>query len=78
MSHASDYVKDLIAGKPMPALPKDNRLGCPWVVSEQYGMKFVLNQHNEIVFGDDTCRWLGDDIVRVIVEAVNARHGKDH
>ncbi len=35
-------------------------------------MTFVLSQDNEIIMGDTACKYLGDDVLRHIVAAVNA------
>ena len=35
-------------------------------------MTFVLSQDNEIIMGDTACKYLGDDVLRHIIAAVNA------
>lgn len=44
----------------------------PWVLSKQYDMTFVLSQNNEIILGAKTCEYLGNDVLRYIIAAVNA------
>ena len=44
----------------------------PWLLSKQYSMTFVLSQDNEIIMGDTACKYLGDDVLRHIIAAVNA------
>jgi hypothetical protein len=44
----------------------------PWLLSKQYSMTFVLSQDNEILMGDTACKYLGDDVLRHIIAAVNA------
>ena len=44
----------------------------PWVLSKQYGMTFVLSQGNDILIGSKACEYLGDDILKFIIAAVNA------
>lgn len=43
----------------------------PWVLSKQYGMTFILSQDNEIVIGSKACEYLGDYVLKYIIEAVN-------
>lgn len=49
----------------------------PWLLSKQYGMTFALSQDNEIILGSDTCRKLGDDLCKYIIESVNVRMSND-
>lgn len=44
----------------------------PWVLSKQYNMTFVLSQDNEIILGYKSCNYLGDDVLKFIIEAVNS------
>lgn len=49
----------------------------PWLLSKQYSMTFVLSQDNEIIIGDTSCKYLGDDVLRHIIAAVNAYSPND-
>ena len=40
----------------------------PWVASEQYGMKFILSQHNEILW---RCDWIPWNVLKAMVDAAN-------
>ncbi len=44
----------------------------PWLLSKQHSMTFVLSRDNEIIMGDTACKYLGDDVLRHIIAAVNA------
>lgn len=44
----------------------------PWVLSNQYGMKFVLSQDNEIILRPSVCEKIPDWMLKHIVEAANA------
>jgi hypothetical protein len=52
--------------KPSSVIPRR-----PWLLSKQYSMTFVLSQDNEIVIGSETCKRLGDHVLRHIIAAVN-------
>ena len=49
----------------------------PWLLSKQYSMTFVLSKDNEIIMGDTACKYLGDDVLRHIIAAVNAYSPND-
>ena len=50
----------------------------PWVLSQQYGNTFVLSQDNEIVLRSDVCKQIGEETLRMIIEAVNSAHEPVH
>ena len=49
----------------------------PWVLSKQYSWTFVLSQDNEIIIGDTACKYIGDDVLRFMIEAVNTHSPND-
>ncbi len=57
----------------MSAIPRT-----PWVLSNQYGYKFVLSQDNEIIIGPDVFSKLGDEVCKFIVDAVNSKADEPH
>lgn len=66
--------------EPIEPLPAPNGSAIPrrpWVLSKQYSMTFVLSQDNDIIIPDSTCKYLGDDVLRHIIAAVNAYSPND-
>jgi hypothetical protein len=63
---------DGLAGQSLGAAPGSEIPCRPWLLSKQYSMTFVLSQDNEILIGDTACKYLGDDVLRHIIAAVNA------
>lgn len=43
----------------------------PWVISNQYGARFVLSQDNQIILGEMSFQRLGPELIKHIVESVN-------
>ena len=72
----TELVEGLIRREIDPANPERRAVPAgmpsrPWVVSNQYGMMFVLSQNNEIIIGAATCKKLGESVCRHIVASVN-------
>lgn len=62
---------------PVPVvLPKGKIPRRPWLISNQYGLKFVLSQDNEVIFGGEAFARLGDDLMQMMVLAVNIHQPK--
>lgn len=65
----TDEKADFFMTTAAPPLPFPRR---PWVLSKQYAMTFILSTENEIILGDSACKYLGDDVLRHIIAAVNS------